>query len=66
MAADFRSYATQERGSERARYGLEQAGAKFERAAAPVIEQLNAIVQRQQHERNLQHQKTLELQRSQR
>ncbi|WP_420213711.1 MbeD family mobilization/exclusion protein [Escherichia coli] len=31
------SYATGERGAERARVGLEHAGAEFERAAAPVV-----------------------------
>ena len=39
------SYATGERGAERARVGLEQAGAEFERAAAPVIDRLNEIEQ---------------------
>ena len=34
-----------ERGAERARVGLEQAGAEFERAAAPVIDRLNEIEQ---------------------
>ena len=66
MAEDVWSYATGERGAERARLGLEQAGAEFERAAAPVVERLNAIEQRQQHERALEHQKALELQRAQR
>ncbi len=33
MAEDVWSYATGERGAERARVGLEQAGAEFERAA---------------------------------
>jgi hypothetical protein len=51
MADDVWTYATGERGAERARHGLEQAGAEFERAAAPVVEQLNTIEQRQQHER---------------
>lgn len=66
MADDVWSYATGERGAERARHGLEQAGAEFERAAAPVIERLNAAELQQQHERALEHQKTLELERSQR
>ena len=35
MADDVWSYSTGERGAERARHGLEQAGAEFERAAAP-------------------------------
>ncbi|WP_017345648.1 plasmid mobilization relaxase MbeA [Pantoea sp. A4] len=56
MAEDVWSYATGERGAERARHGLEQAGAELERAAAPVIAQLNAIEQ----ERAQQYQKTLE------
>ena len=45
---------------------LEQAGAEFERAAAPVVERLNAVELRQQHERELQHQKMLEAERVQR
>lgn len=45
MAEDVWSYATGERGAERARVGLEQAGAEFERAAAPVIDRLNEIEQ---------------------
>ena len=47
-------------------YSLEQAGAEFERAAAPVVERLNAVELRQQHERELQHQKMLEAERVQR
>ncbi len=43
MADDVWSYATGERGAERARHGLEQAGAEFERAAAPVVARLNGI-----------------------
>ncbi|KKB02639.1 DNA polymerase, partial [Pantoea anthophila] len=66
MADDVWAYATGERGAERARHGLEQAGAEFERAAAPVFERLNAAELRQQHERALEHQKALELQRTQR
>ncbi|WP_444547301.1 plasmid mobilization relaxase MbeA [Pectobacterium versatile] len=66
MADDVWSYATGERGAERARHGLEQAGAEFERAATPVVERLNAAELRQQHERVLEHQKALELQRAQR
>ena len=66
MADDVWSYATGERGAERARHGLEQAGAEFERAAAPVVERLNAVELRQQHERELQHQKMLEAERVQR
>lgn len=63
MADDVWSYATGERGAERARHGLEQAGAEFERAAAPVVERLNAIEWRQQRELVLEkerspHQKT--------
>lgn len=66
MAEDVWTYATGERGAERARIGLEQAGAEFERAAAPVVYRLNAVEQRREHERALQHQKTLDLERSQR
>lgn len=66
MADDVWSYATGERGAERARHGLEQAGAEFERAAAPVVERLNAVELRQQQERAAEHQKALELERSQR
>ncbi|GKW14032.1 hypothetical protein PEC301899_43140 [Pectobacterium carotovorum subsp. carotovorum] len=51
MADDVWSYATGERGAERARHELEQAGAEFERAAAPVVDQLTAAEQRQQSER---------------
>ncbi len=66
MADDVWSYATGERGAERARHGLEQAGAEFERAAEPVIDRLNAIEAHRQQEHAVQHQKTLELERSQR
>ncbi|MEC3934545.1 nuclease, partial [Citrobacter farmeri] len=47
-------------------HGLEQAGAEFERAAAPVVGRLNAVELRQQQERAADHQKALELERSQR
>jgi len=66
MADDVWSYATGERSAERARHGLEQAGAGFERAAAPVVERLNAIEAHRQQERALERQKIVELQRSQR
>ncbi|KHE03578.1 DNA polymerase, partial [Citrobacter braakii] len=66
MADDVWSYATGERGAERARHGLEQAGAEFERAAAPVVVKLNGIEARLEQERAAQHQKALELERSQR
>ena len=66
MADDVWSYATGERGAERARHGLEQAGAEFERAAAPVVERLNAVELHREQERVVQHQKALELERSQR
>jgi len=65
FAEDVFHYATGERETERAGQRLEQTGAEFKRAAAPVVERLNVIEQRQQHERELQHQKTLELQRVQ-
>ncbi len=64
MADDVWSYATGERGAERARHGLEQAGAEFERSAAPVVERLNAV--ELQQVREARHQKALELERSQR
>lgn len=51
MAEDVWSYATGERGAERARVGLEQAGAEFERAAAPVIDRLNEIDQQRYGQR---------------
>ncbi|KLV51104.1 hypothetical protein SK34_04664, partial [Citrobacter sp. MGH104] len=54
-----------ERGAERARIGLEQAGAEFERAAAPLVREMNAIEQRQAHERALQHEKAPEPERPQ-
>ena len=66
MADDVWSYATGERGAERARHGLEQAGSEFERAAAPVVVRLNGIEAHRELERAEQHQKTLELERSQR
>ncbi len=57
----MRSYVTGERASaERARVGLEHAGAEFKRAAAPLVRELNAIERRQ---RDNQYQKTLELER---
>jgi len=66
MADDVWSYATGERGAERARHGLEQAGAEFERAAAPVVVRLNGIEAHREQVRAAQHQKALELERSQR
>ena len=66
MADDVWSYATGERGAERARHGLEQAGAEFERATKLVVERLNAIEAHRQQERAAQHHKALELERSQR
>jgi hypothetical protein len=60
MAEDVWAYATGERGAERACIELEQAGAEFKRAASPLVRELNAIEQRQAHERAVQHQKTLE------
>ncbi|WP_423241093.1 plasmid mobilization relaxase MbeA [Erwinia amylovora] len=66
MADDVWSYATGERGAERARHGLEQAGAEFERAAAPVVMKLDGIEALREQERAAQHQKALELERSQR
>lgn len=66
MAEDVWHYATRERETERANQQLEQAGAEFKRAATPFVERLNAIELRQQHELEVQNQKTLELERSQR
>ena len=66
MADDVWSYATGERGAERARHGLEQAGAEFERAAAPVVARLNSIETHREQQRATQRQKALELERSQR
>lgn len=66
MADDVWSYATGEHCAERARHGLEQAGAEFERAAAPVVARLNGIEAHREQERAVQHQKALELERSQR
>lgn len=43
IAEDVWAYATGERDAERARIGLEQAGAEFERAAAPLVRELNSI-----------------------
>lgn len=60
VAEDVWHYATGERGTERARIGLEQAGAEFERAAAPLVREMNDIEQRQAHERALQHEKAPE------
>jgi len=68
MAEDVWSYATGERGAERSRLELEQAGAEFERAAAPLVREMNAIEQRrelehrQRQEQQRQHEKTLERQ----
>jgi hypothetical protein len=66
IAEDVWHYATGERETERARIGLEQAGAEFKRAAAPLVHEMNAIEQRQAHERAQQHQKTLQPERTQR
>lgn len=66
MADDVWSYATGERGADRARHGIEQAGAEFERSAAPVVAKLNGIEAHREKERAAQHQKALELERSQR
>lgn len=66
VAEDVWHYATGERGAERARVGLEQAGAEFKRAAAPLVREMNAIEQRQAHERALQHEKAPEPERPQR
>ena len=60
MAEHVWSYATGERDAERARVGLEHAGAEFKRAAAPLVRELNAIELRQ---RENEYQKTLELER---
>lgn len=60
MAEDVWAYATGERDAERARVGLEQSGAEFERTAEPLVRALNSAErQLREHE----YQKTLELQR---
>jgi hypothetical protein len=64
MADDVWSYATGERGAERARHGLEQAGAEFERSVAPVFARLNGIEAHREQERSALHQKSLELEQS--
>ncbi|EBO4860812.1 nuclease [Salmonella enterica] len=61
MAEDVWAYATGERDAERARVGLERAGAEFERAAAPLVRELNTAERRQ---REHEYQKNLELQRT--
>lgn len=66
MADDVWSYATGERSADRARHGLEQAGAEFERSAAPVVVRLKGIEPHREQERAAQHQKALALERSQR
>lgn len=62
MAEDVWAYATGERDAERARDGLERAGAEFERTAAPLVRELTAA-ERRQREQEHEYQKTLELQR---
>lgn len=54
MAEDVWAYATGERDAERARVGLERAGAAFERSAAPLVERLNAIETREMQYRRIQ------------
>ncbi len=46
IAEDVRTYATGERDSEPTRHGLEQAGAEFKWAAAPLVRRLNAVEKR--------------------
>lgn len=65
IAEDVWHYATGEREAERARIGLEQAGAEFKRAAAPLVREMNAIEQRQAHERAQLHEKAPEPERPQ-
>lgn len=50
LAGSVRAYATGERGAERAHHGLEQAGAELERAAPPVVREVNAVVARREAE----------------
>ncbi|WP_272438617.1 hypothetical protein, partial [Escherichia coli] len=45
---------------------VQQAGAEFERSAAPIVARLNGIEAHREQERAAQHQKALELERSQR
>ncbi|MGS6544410.1 plasmid mobilization relaxase MbeA, partial [Enterobacter intestinihominis] len=54
------AYPTRERGAERARVGLEHAGADIKRPAAPIVRELNATELRQSENED---QKTLELER---
>ena len=63
MADDVWSYTNGERGSERASLEVEQAGAEFERAAAPLVARLNIIEAHRERERMELHQKELELER---
>jgi len=60
MAENVWSYATGERGTERARHELEQASAEFERSAAPVIREIGGIVQRRELENRQLQEKALE------
>ncbi len=60
MADDVRTYATGERDSERTRHGLEQAGAEFKWAAAPLVRRLNAV-----EKRKIQYARMQELSRTQ-
>jgi len=66
VAEDVWHYATGEREAERAGEQLKQAGAEFERAASPLVCEMNAIEQRrelecrQRQEQQLQHEKALE------
>jgi len=59
MAENVWSYATGERGTERARHELEQASAEFERAAAPVIREIDNIDQRREQGHRKQQERTL-------
>lgn len=59
VAEDVWHYATGERGAERARVELESAGAEFERAAAPLVRQMNGIEQRRELENRLRHEQQL-------
>jgi len=59
MAEHVWSYAAGEHGTERARHELEQASAEFERAAAPVIREIDGIVQRREQGHRQQQERAL-------
>lgn len=66
VAEDVWHYATGERETERAGEQLKQAGSEFERAAAPLVRQMNVMEQHRQYERKLAKKKPPEPERPQR